>query len=83
MCFDNCPVNTSHFTAAATCNTTDLNSDEYDWRRRLSRKNTTGGGLAKYGWRRRLRGGGSGDYFVDYLFKTLCACKTVYAVIEQ
>jgi len=39
-----------------------MDSDEYDWRRRLSRKNTTGGALAKYGLWRRLRGGGSGDY---------------------
>jgi len=40
---------------------TDLDSDKYDWRRRLSRINMTGGDLAKYDWRRRLRGGGSGD----------------------
>jgi len=43
-----------------TLNMTDLDSDEYDWRRRLSRINMTGGDLAKYDWRRRLRGGGSG-----------------------
>jgi len=45
---------------------TDLDSDEYDWRRRLSHINMTGGDLAKYDWRRRLRGGGSGHYPVDY-----------------
>ena len=46
-----------------TLNMTDLNSDEYDCRRRLSRIHMTGGDLAKYDWRRRLRGGGSGHYY--------------------
>jgi len=41
---------------------TDLDSDEYDWRQRLSHTNMTGGTLGKHDWRRRLRGGGSGDY---------------------
>jgi len=38
-----------------------LDSDEYDWRRRLSHTNMTGGALGKYDWRRRLRGGGPDD----------------------
>jgi len=33
---------------------TDLDSDEYDWRRRLSHTNMTSGALGKYDWRRRL-----------------------------
>ena len=36
---------------------TDLDSDEYDWRQRLSHTNMTGGALGKHDWRRRLRGG--------------------------
>jgi len=37
---------------------TDLDSDEYDWRRRLSHTNMTGGALGKYARQRRLRDGG-------------------------
>ena len=38
---------------------TDLNTDEYDWQRRLSHINMTGGALRKYDWRRQLRRGAS------------------------
>jgi hypothetical protein len=41
---------------------TDSSHEQYDWRRRLSRINMTGGGLTKYDWRRRLGGGGADDY---------------------
>jgi len=48
---------------------TDMDSDEYDWRRRLSHINVTvshinvtGDALRKYDWRRQLRGGGCDVY---------------------
>ena len=50
---------------------TDLDWDEYDWRRRLSRINMTGNDLAKYDWLRRLRGGGSGHYFPSLRRKSI------------